>query len=594
MGEVYVMKRLISRLVEQLRQDAQDIDVSVYPAERLCSGCQEFLYHPVTSPCGHSFCDECSKGSVMCIHCKHQLTLSQLRVNVTLNYVLEMLFPDDYLYFQLISEGDKLLQNSLHDEALSKYNEAISHIPGKNLAVLKRAIAYNKEGHWKRALSDVVSVILRGKYASKSKEMPTQELLFHEEEIIEKIVQAFTEEISHKNFSHQCSSSTSQKWTYPIATYSENSSSIQSHDELCSTEDQISEDPILMDLQRFLELVIAANLPLLTRSHSASYCHFNDSTQNEVLEIAESDTFNCILCSRLLYDPVCTSCGHSFCRDCLDRWFDHRLTCPMCQSKEVRAIQKDSNKCYSLATDITMNILMQKCIPNLVKERELYREEERKVIRETVPIFVCTLALPYVRCLLHVHEPRYRLMMRRVEEFHNGNFGMATASTIAPFSKYGTILNVEKMSILPDGRSNLVTMGTRRFEVVQYDKCDGYHTAKLNYIVDVADADEKSKQTTTNMAEEVYLRAKECFQRCSFRFKTITEMQIGKFPEQDKTEGDDGPLWAWWVLAMIPSNDNLKLHVLKKTRFRHRLALLNSMLKKFDKMSSVRDLMLDE
>jgi Lon protease-like protein len=40
------------------------------------------------------------------------------------------------------------------------------------------------------------------------------------------------------------------------------------------------------------------------------------------------------------------------------------------------------------------------------------------------PIFVCVLALPYCVCLLHVFEPRYRLMMRRTIETESRTFGM--------------------------------------------------------------------------------------------------------------------------------------------------------------------------
>ena len=42
--------------------------------------------------------------------------------------------------------------------------------------------------------------------------------------------------------------------------------------------------------------------------------------------------FECCLCKRLMYEPVTVTCGHSFCRACIIRSFDHSQACPMCRS----------------------------------------------------------------------------------------------------------------------------------------------------------------------------------------------------------------------------------------------------------------------
>lgn len=36
-----------------------------------------------------------------------------------------------------------------------------------------------------------------------------------------------------------------------------------------------------------------------------------------------TDDFECTLCLKLLYEPVTTPCGHSFCRSCLHQTMDH-------------------------------------------------------------------------------------------------------------------------------------------------------------------------------------------------------------------------------------------------------------------------------
>jgi hypothetical protein len=43
--------------------------------------------------------------------------------------------------------------------------------------------------------------------------------------------------------------------------------------------------------------------------------------------------------SRLFFEPVTTPCGHSFCKNCLERCLDHAPYCPLCKEslKEVNA-----------------------------------------------------------------------------------------------------------------------------------------------------------------------------------------------------------------------------------------------------------------
>lgn len=39
---------------------------------------------------------------------------------------------------------------------------------------------------------------------------------------------------------------------------------------------------------------------------------------------------DCILCCRLLWKPVTTPCGHTYCWMCLDRCLDYSSACPLC------------------------------------------------------------------------------------------------------------------------------------------------------------------------------------------------------------------------------------------------------------------------
>ena len=46
----------------------------------------------------------------------------------------------------------------------------------------------------------------------------------------------------------------------------------------------------------------------------------------------EVDDLDCILCLKLLFEPVTTPCGHSFCRPCFARALDHGNKCPCCRT----------------------------------------------------------------------------------------------------------------------------------------------------------------------------------------------------------------------------------------------------------------------
>ncbi|EDO06023.2 Zinc finger C3HC4 type (RING finger) family protein [Babesia bovis T2Bo] len=43
--------------------------------------------------------------------------------------------------------------------------------------------------------------------------------------------------------------------------------------------------------------------------------------------------FECPVCFKLLYKPVTTSCGHNFCKTCIDQAAAYRLACPLCRQR---------------------------------------------------------------------------------------------------------------------------------------------------------------------------------------------------------------------------------------------------------------------
>jgi hypothetical protein len=119
-----------------------------------------------------------------------------------------------------------------------------------------------------------------------------------------------------------------------------------------------------------------------------------------------------------------------------------------------------------------------------------------------VPVFICSLAMPGVKCPLHIFEPRYRLMMRRCIEAGQRQFGMVVSKT-SPLAGvggaaeedadeegidrdcvYGCMLHIENFSQLPDGRSSVETVGGRRFKVLEWGEKDNYAVANVRWLDD--------------------------------------------------------------------------------------------------------------
>ena len=66
-------------------------------------------------------------------------------------------------------------------------------------------------------------------------------------------------------------------------------------------------------------------------AHNLLKCHMI-LCMRRLRRVARGDDVECILCMKLLFEPVTTPCGHTFCRACFARTTDHSNKCPMCRT----------------------------------------------------------------------------------------------------------------------------------------------------------------------------------------------------------------------------------------------------------------------
>ncbi|XP_061439058.1 LON peptidase N-terminal domain and RING finger protein 1 [Rhineura floridana] len=300
-------------------------------------------------------------------------------------------------------------------------------------------------------------------------------------------------------------------------------------------------------------------------------------------DLIDASDFECSLCMRLFFHPVTTPCGHTFCKNCLERCLDHTPQCPLCKEslKEYLASRK-----YRITQ--LLEELIVKYLPAELSERKRINDEETAEysnLTKNVPIFVCTMAYPTVPCPLHVFEPRYRLMIRRSIETGTKQFGMCISDPKNGFADYGCMLYIRNLDYLPDGRSVVDTVGLKRFRVLQRGMKDGYCTADIEYLEDTKVEDEGEMKKLGELHKFVYSQACSWFQSLRNKFRSQILQHFGPMPEREGNiqEMANGPAWCWWLLAVLPVDPRYQLSVLSMRSLKERLIKIQDILTYFSR-----------
>lgn len=297
---------------------------------------------------------------------------------------------------------------------------------------------------------------------------------------------------------------------------------------------------------------------------------------NEATVMSDREDLECKICYDVLYQPVTTACGHSFCRDCLLRALDFKAECPCCRRTLNCEVQRNTE-----ITRVVKEIVENLCPKEYAERKMSFSVEEARWKgagvddNVEVPIFVCLLAFPSLRYPLHIFEPKYRLMIRQCVELGSRMFGMCV-STDDPdkkYADYGTMLHIDNIDVLPDGRSIIHTTAGRRFRVVSRSTRNGYNTAKIEWM------DDECPNPSTELHDLEMLNA-DCYKVLKLWFSSLTPLQqtcisnaIGPIPSLDRENlsSRDGPSWLWWALAAVPLQDKAKLIIVSMTSLAERL-----------------------
>ncbi|PPR91089.1 hypothetical protein GOBAR_AA29593 [Gossypium barbadense] len=239
---------------------------------------------------------------------------------------------------------------------------------------------------------------------------------------------------------------------------------------------EMARDIILSGLQVDPSNILQASLRNLERMPSSLI----RTRGHDRLE--RTDDFDCTLCLKLLYDPITTPCGHSFCRSCLFQTMDRSNKCPLCRT--VLFISP-----RTCAISVTLNNIIQRIFPQEYAERRSEQDSLINFGNDLIPLFVMDVVIPCQKFPLHIFEPRYRLMVRRIME-GNHRMGMVirdpATDAIADFACEVEITECEP---LPDGRFVLEIESRRRFRILRSWDQDGYRMAEVEWVQDIPPRD---------------------------------------------------------------------------------------------------------
>ena len=190
-----------------------------------------------------------------------------------------------------------------------------------------------------------------------------------------------------------------------------------------------------------------------------------------------------------------------------------------------------------------------------------------------LPLFPLSLVLlPNEFLPLHIFEPRYRQMLKDVALGKN-MFGVMLFEPQQSFVEkpaVGTIgcaAEVREVQELPDGRSNVLTIGVMRYRLIDYVDADKpYLVGDVEFFED----EQQDEAVLEPLAEEVFV----LFERIARAAHKLSG-QRGKFPDIPRTEAEQ---FSFLVTAAFNFENDLKYRLIETRSTIERLEKLRGIL----------------
>lgn len=190
-----------------------------------------------------------------------------------------------------------------------------------------------------------------------------------------------------------------------------------------------------------------------------------------------------------------------------------------------------------------------------------------------LPLFPLPVVLfPGVPLPLHIFEERYRRMLRDIR-VHDNLFGLSffdvaeSEQSTPPLGHLGCAAEVTEVQQLPDGRSNILTLGLVRYRVEAYvEGPEPYLVGQVTFFEDEAEDEEllarRVKETSA------------LFLRIARAVRTINDDRAG-LPELPESEPER---LSFLIAAAMEMDNEVKLELLELRSTTERLERLRDLL----------------
>ncbi|XP_076379435.1 LON peptidase N-terminal domain and RING finger protein 3 isoform X2 [Megalopta genalis] len=550
------LKHLANALLEEVAGVATTIAGSRRKVETsfACPFCEGTLCQPVTTNCGHTCCKACVEPGKNCRVCGQKIAAVG-ETNVLVQRLVEKWWPREAEASRARHEGDAFAKEGHLGQALERYNLAIHLAPNSPLHLSNRAHVLLLLNRPQASLTDADHAVRlrpdwgKGHYR---RGVALSALGRHEEALFAFCISVAIDR-NPQAVRHELIKTVSRRL---LSTAAPHNGKLQA-----------GLDRVYQDIEKLKRLE--------TRPAEILLPPLSCGTAGEL---------DCILCCRLLWKPVTTPCGHTYCWMCLDRCLDYSSVCPLC----VTSLADYLASSQKTVTDFVERALKTVAPAEYASRATSHRLELAQGLglldSEQIAVFVCTTAFPCVACPLFVYEPRYRLMVRRCVESGVRQFGIAAclnreATGTKRYAEYGTMLEIRDRVLLKDGCSILSTVGGRRFRVISGGERDGYDTAQVEFLRD-AMVQEDQLLSLLELHDKVRAKGRRWWDTVSSSQQSEIQRVFGRMPdtEEDWPRLPDGPSWTWWLLAILPLGPQLQVGILGTTSLEKRLRAIEKTL----------------
>ncbi|KAI3504676.1 hypothetical protein L1887_26327 [Cichorium endivia] len=271
-----------------------------------------------------------------------------------------------------------------------------------------------------------------------------------------------------------------------------------------------------------------------------------------------TDDFDCTLCFKLLYDPITTPCGHTFCRSCLFQSMDQGNRCPLCRT--VLFISP-----RTCAISVTLKNIIERNFPEEYAERKLENDSLTNMGPDLLPLFVMDVVLPCQKFHLNIFEARYRLMVRRIME-GNRRMGMVILdSTTGSVADYACEVEITDCEPLPDGRFFLEVESRRRCHIIRNWDQDGYRVAEVEWVKDLTPSEGTKERSDLQDMTDIVAEYARSWIRLAQEAARGDQMRL---TELHKAEGlmpstRDLESFSFWLATLTNRRPQEKLDLLR-------------------------------